>query len=126
MALATPGMRKIGLAARFKRLCMEHSIDCWVEPFEQAGWSAQLQSATDVKAIIEKDYAQWRVRLNLTGGTKMMALSMVLRLREESCEAFYCDTERDTIETLQPNGTVVASRLFIQRNKHSIYLLKIN
>lgn len=111
LALATPGMRRAGLDTRFSGICKRADLPCRILPFEEAGWTAQLGSAKSVSAVIGEDYSDWRIRLNLTGGTKTMALSMVLGLRGITYEPFYCDTERGMIETLNSDGSVAVESL---------------
>jgi len=111
LALATPSVQRARLDERFRNICGRAELSCRVLPFEEAGWAAQLGSARRIAAVIGADYGGWRTRLNLTGGTKTMALSMVLGLREIPHEPFYCDTDRGVIETLNVDGAVAVESL---------------
>jgi len=54
-------------------------------------------------ARLRAEHPEHRFLLNLTGGNKLMSMGLLQALRPW-CEAIYCDTANDSVETLHPLG----------------------
>ncbi len=99
--VVTEGMKAQSL--RFKKILEQNSFQV-IEPDHECpdtGLSRILEKALELATQLDEKYPGYRIVLNATGGTKLMALGFVQVFRDiSSAEIIYTDTEHSRIEFL--------------------------
>jgi hypothetical protein len=97
-------------AARLKKIANDWGITVEEKPIEPYDLDSARETCLDLLAHHEDD----DLTLNVTGGTKIMALAAFEVFREFKKEIIYVDTQNETIQILSPNAATVTFRNVIR------------
>jgi hypothetical protein len=97
-------------ADNFVKVLQQQQIKCVIHPNAPSAGLTQLTEYARkvVKKLKQRYDAEVQLRLNCTGGTKLMVLAFVKVFEVELPQAqlFYTDTDHEVIEYLQPLETL--------------------